>query len=127
MPPGNRRIQPSFTCGAQSRAQADSGIEAFLASRRIVFVDFTAAWCISCQANKKLVLERDAVARAFRAQRVVLLRADWTRRDPAITAELARHGRNGVPLYLVYRPGEPRPRVLPEILTPGIVLDAIGG
>ncbi len=93
---------------------------------RIVFVDFTAAWCISCQANKKLVLERDAVARAFRAQRVVLLRADWTRRDPAITAELARHGRNGVPLYLVHTPGSSAPRTLPELLTMDGVLSAIG-
>ena len=97
-----------------------------LGDGRIVFVDFTAAWCISCQANKKLVLERDAVARAFRAQRVVLLRADWTRRDPAITAELARHGRNGVPLYLVHTPGSSAPRTLPELLTMDGVLSAIG-
>jgi len=72
------------------------------------------------------VLERDAVARAFRAQRVVLLRADWTRRDPAITAELARHGRNGVPLYLVHTPGSSAPRTLPELLTMDGVLSAIG-
>ncbi|MGE0800429.1 MAG: protein-disulfide reductase DsbD family protein, partial [Lautropia sp.] len=93
---------------------------------RTVFVDFTAAWCISCQANKKLVLERDAVTRAFRDGEVVLLRGDWTRRDPAITAELAQHGRNGVPLYLVYTPGAAAPRVLPELLTSDIVLTAIG-
>ena len=53
------------------------------------------------------------------------LKADWTNRDPAITAELARFGRNGVPLYLVYRPGEPQPRILPELLTVGLVIDAL--
>ena len=97
-----------------------------VAAGRTVFVDFTAAWCISCQANKALVLSRDPVASEFVARDVVLLRADWTNRDAAITAELARHGRNGVPLYLVYRPGEAVARVLPEILTSAVVLDALG-
>lgn len=92
-----------------------------------VFVDFTAAWCVSCQANKRLALEREAVRTAFARARVLRLRADWTHRDPAITEALARHGRNGVPLYLLYRPGQSRPEVLPELLTPGIVLDALGG
>ena len=96
-----------------------------LARGRPVLVDFTAAWCISCQANKKLVLEREVVRRAFEAQEVTLLRADWTRRDPAITAELASFGRNGVPLYLVYHvAGEP-PLMLPELLTVDIVLAAL--
>ncbi len=93
---------------------------------RTVFVDFTAAWCVSCQANKALVLSRDPVAAEMRARNVLHLRADWTNRDAAITAELAAHGRNGVPLYLVYRPGEATPRVLPEILTSAIVLEALG-
>ena len=92
---------------------------------RTVFVDFTAAWCVSCQANKKLVLERDAVVQAMRERNVLALRADWTQRDPAITAALARHGRNGVPLYLVMRPGEAQARVLPELLTTSLVVDAI--
>ncbi|RPH46645.1 MAG: DUF255 domain-containing protein [Burkholderiales bacterium] len=106
-------------------AWSESAVERALADGRTVFVDFTAAWCVSCQANKKLVLEREAVTSAMRERGVVALRADWTQRDPAITAALARHGRNGVPLYLVLRPGEPRPRVLPELLTASIVLDAI--
>jgi len=96
-----------------------------LAAGRPVFVDFTAAWCVSCQANKKLVLETARVQQAFATHQVALFRADWTRQDPVITAELARHGRNGVPLYLVYRPGRPQPLVLPELLTAAIVLDAL--
>jgi thiol:disulfide interchange protein DsbD len=96
-----------------------------LAAGKPVFVDFTAAWCVTCQANKALVLERDAVAGEFERLGVVALRADWTHRDAAITAALARHGRNGVPLYLVYRPGGGPPTVLPELLTARVVLDAL--
>jgi thiol:disulfide interchange protein/DsbC/DsbD-like thiol-disulfide interchange protein len=111
--------------GLQWEAWSEGRIEQALAESRPVFVDFTAAWCVSCQANKKLVLERDAVVEAMRARGVVALRADWTQRDPAITSALARHGRNGVPLYLVYRSGAREPAVLPELLTVGIVLDAL--
>ncbi|NLD69834.1 MAG: DUF255 domain-containing protein [Limnobacter sp.] len=95
------------------------------AAGRPVFVDFTAAWCVSCQVNKKLVLDREAVVQAMQAAEVLRLRADWTSRDEEIGAELARHGRNGVPLYLLYRPGSTQPTVLPELLTPGIVAAAI--
>jgi thiol:disulfide interchange protein DsbD len=90
-----------------------------------VFVDFTAAWCVTCQANKQLALERQPVIEAFARSKVVTLRADWTQRDPAIAAALARHGRNGVPLYLVYHPGRVKPVVLPELLTAAIVIDAL--
>ena len=75
--------------------------------------------------NKKLVLEREPVNGEMQRRNVVRLRADWTHRDAAITAALARHGRNGVPLYLLYVPGEPAPRVLPELLTGGIVMQAL--
>ena len=94
---------------------------------RPVFVDFTAAWCVSCQVNKKLVLDRGPVVEAMRSADVLRLNADWTNRAPRITAELARHGRNGVPLYLVYLPRVEQPVVLPELLTNGIVLDALAG
>ena len=96
-----------------------------LAQGHPVFVDFTAAWCVTCQANKQLALERQPVIEAFARGKVVTLRADWTQRDPAIAAALARHGRNGVPLYLVYHPGRAKPLVLPELLTATIVINAL--
>jgi thiol:disulfide interchange protein DsbD len=125
---GGAKADPAAPSAASSDWQpwsADSVARA-LAQGRPVMVDFTAAWCISCQANKKLVLERQAVRRAFDANDVVLLRADWTLRDPAITAELARFGRNGVPLYLVYTSANEPPRLLPELLTVDVVLTALG-
>jgi thiol:disulfide interchange protein/DsbC/DsbD-like thiol-disulfide interchange protein len=121
------------SAGGPSRAAGRIGWEPWseqrvadaLADGRPVFVDFTAAWCVTCQANKALVLDRDAVTGEFERLRVVALRADWTHRDAAITAALARHGRNGVPLYLVYRPGSASAVVLPELLTARLVLDAL--
>ena len=103
-----------------SRARLDQLVDA----GQPVFVDFTAAWCVSCQANKKLVLEREDAIKAFAEKKVVLLRADWTRRDPEITAALAGFGRSGVPVYALYRPGKST-LVLPEILTPGGLREAL--
>jgi len=82
-----------------------------------VFIDFTAAWCVTCQFNKRTTLADAAVIADFEARGVALLRADWTRRDAAITAELARLGRNGVPVYVLYAPGTSAPQVLSEILS----------
>jgi len=94
------------------------------AGGKAVFVDFTAAWCVTCQVNKKVVLESRAVRAAFDKSGLVLMRADWTSRDPAITAALAEFGRSGVPVYALHVPGK-EPRLLPEILTERIVVDAI--
>jgi thiol:disulfide interchange protein DsbD len=91
-----------------------------------VFVDFTAAWCLSCQVNERVALQRPEVEQAFQTGNVVLLKADWTRHDEDITRALTALGRSGVPSYALYVPGESSPRLLPEALTPGIVLDAIG-
>ncbi|MEN9773491.1 MAG: Thiol:disulfide interchange protein DsbD [Pseudomonadota bacterium] len=96
-----------------------------LAAGRPVFVDFTAAWCVTCQVNKKAVLDRPPVVQAMHAAGVVRLKADWTRRDATITAELNRWGRSGVPLYLYFPAAGRPPRILPELLTDELVLAAL--
>jgi len=95
-----------------------------LAATKPVFVDFTAAWCVTCQVNKKLVLSDAEVKKAFAERGVELVRADWTRRDPTITQALAALGRQGVPVYVLYRPGK-EPMLLPEVLQRQTVLDAL--
>jgi thiol:disulfide interchange protein DsbD len=92
-------------------------VEQALRDGRPVFVDFTAAWCVTCQFNKRTTLGSADVLAAFDAKRVLLLRADWTRRDAAISAELARLQRSGVPVYALYAPGAAGPTLLSEILS----------
>lgn len=91
-----------------------------------VFVDFTADWCLTCQVNDRVALSRPEVQARFREEGVVLMKGDWTLRDEAITRALAGHGRQGVPLYVLYGRGADAPaRLLPEVLTPGVVLSAL--
>jgi thiol:disulfide interchange protein len=97
----------------------------FQSAGRPVFVDFTASWCLSCQVNERVALGRPEVQAAFAKANVVLLRADWTRHDEAITQALTALGRSGVPAYALYTPGDPDPQLLPEVLTPGIVTGAL--
>jgi thiol:disulfide interchange protein/DsbC/DsbD-like thiol-disulfide interchange protein len=92
---------------------------------RPVFVDFTAAWCITCQVNKSTTLNSSEVEAAFKAKNVLLLRADWTSPNAAIAAELAQLGRSGLPVYAFYLPGAVAPKLLPEVLTKAIILDAL--
>jgi thiol:disulfide interchange protein/DsbC/DsbD-like thiol-disulfide interchange protein len=94
-------------------------------SGKPVFVDFTAAWCVTCQVNKRVALNNPDVVKAFAAKDLTALKADWTRQDPRITAELAALGRNAVPVYAIYPPGGGAPHLLPEVLTPSIVLDEV--
>jgi thiol:disulfide interchange protein DsbD len=91
---------------------------------RPVFVDFTAAWCVTCQINKKATLSNVDVMADFAAHQVTLLRADWTRRDPAITNALTGLGRSGVPVYVLYAPNH-APVVLSELLSPAQIHDAL--
>ena len=90
-----------------------------------VFVDFTAAWCITCKFNEKAVLENSEVRDAFQRHNVVKLKADWTNGDPAITKLLQQFGRPGVPLYVLYPGKSQEPIVFPELLTKNILLDKL--
>jgi thiol:disulfide interchange protein DsbD len=111
--------------GAWQPWSADA-VQHALAAGQPVFVDFTAGWCLSCQVNERVALSRPEVMHAFGERNVALFKADWTREDPAITQALAALGRSGVPAYALYTPGQSAPALLPQVLTPGIVLDAIG-
>lgn len=113
--------------GAELQAEPYSSarVAALRAEGRPVFVNYTAAWCVSCQVNDKVALSTHAVAQAFARHKVAYLKADWTKRDGAIAAELASHGRAGVPLYLVYGTGGDDGVILPSILTPDIVVKAV--
>jgi thiol:disulfide interchange protein DsbD len=95
------------------------------AAGRPVFVNYTAAWCVSCQVNDKVAISTHAVEAAFARHKVAYLKADWTKRDAVIAAELASHGRAGVPLYLVYGKSGGDGVILPSILTPDIVVKAV--
>jgi thiol:disulfide interchange protein DsbD len=103
-----------------------AAVDAALDAGHPAFVDFTAAWCLSCKVNERVALETEAVRAAFARKHVALFRADWTHADPAISAALQAYHRDGVPLYLYYSPAaKDAPEILPEVLTPGLVLDAL--
>jgi thiol:disulfide interchange protein DsbD len=104
---------------------SQAAVDKYRTEGRPVFVDFTASWCLSCQVNERVALRTEAAEVAFKRANVALLKADWTERDDAIAQELTSLGRSGVPAYALYVPGSSEPTLLPEALTPGIVMDAL--
>jgi thiol:disulfide interchange protein DsbD len=126
-------LLPALGSAGPAPAPAQAGSEAFspgrLAALRAegqpVFVNMTAAWCVTCLVNERLALSSQSVRQAFSAHHVVYLKGDWTRSDPAITAYLKDFERDGVPLYVLYPGGEGAPEVLPQVLTEGAVLDRL--
>jgi thiol:disulfide interchange protein/DsbC/DsbD-like thiol-disulfide interchange protein len=121
-------VAPAARASTVAAAQPwdEAAVAAALAAGQPVFIDFTADWCLTCKFNERTVLARDEVRAAFARHQVAFFVADWTRRDERISAKLAEHGRAGVPLYLVISPSAPdRPEVLPELLTAGMVVQAV--
>jgi len=110
--------------GDQWQTWSPARVSELTSAGKAVFVDFTAAWCVTCQVNKRLVLNDAGVRDAFADRGVELVRADWTRRDPLIGQALNALGRQGVPVYVLYRPGK-EPLLLPEVLQKQTVLDAL--
>lgn len=110
----------------QWEAWSPERVEQLQREGRGIYIDFTARWCATCQVNKKLVFGSSKVRDYFREHKIVALKADWTNGDERITRALADHNRSAVPFNLVYRPGaaNAKPIVLPEVLTPEIVLQA---
>jgi len=123
-----------FEAQPPTDAMADSGWERFSPKRlealiadpeQAVLVNMTADWCVTCLVNERVALNTEAVRQSLSNNNIVYLKGDWTRRDPVITEYLARYERNGVPLYVVYPRNGGEPRVLPQILTPGLVVQAL--
>uniref|UniRef100_UPI002B265087 thioredoxin family protein n=1 Tax=Marinovum sp. TaxID=2024839 RepID=UPI002B265087 len=102
-----------------------ASLAAHVAEGKIVLVDVTADWCLTCKANKALVLDRDPVAAQLSGDAILAMQADWTRPDPAISAYLQSFGRYGIPFNAVYGPAAPNGIALPEILTETAIFEAI--
>jgi DsbC/DsbD-like thiol-disulfide interchange protein/cytochrome c biogenesis protein CcdA len=114
--PTNEIQWQNFSASAISKARQ---------SGHAVFLDFTAAWCINCQVNDRLVLQNPEVVRAFKDQGIIAFKGDWTKYDPAITQALASFGRDSIPVYVYYPPGSNSPVILPQLITPKIILEQV--
>lgn len=117
---------PASAVELPSEVWSPARVAGLRAEGRPVFVNFTAAWCVTCQVNEQVALSTRTVAEALKSSGAVYLKADWTNRDAAIAGALAEHGRAGVPLYLVYGSDGGPPVILPQLLTAGLVAEALG-
>jgi thiol:disulfide interchange protein DsbD len=115
---------PTSVVEAGAEPFSPSRLAALRAEGRPVFVNMTAAWCVTCLVNERVAISSDAVRQAFSERRVTYLKGDWTRQDPQITDFLRENGRDGVPLY-VYYPPHGQPTVLPQILTENMLLSEL--
>jgi thiol:disulfide interchange protein len=122
---GAARAHSAEISGLPSQAYSSALLTDLRKQNRPVFVNATAAWCITCLVNEKVAFSSAEVRSAFARRNIAYLVADWTNRNPEITALLQAQGRSGVPLYLYYAPGAARAVVLPQVLTPGEILTAI--
>jgi thiol:disulfide interchange protein DsbD len=117
---------PAAADAAGTEPFSDARLATARAEGKPVFVNITAAWCVTCLVNERVALDSPSVQRAFADHGVIYLKGDWTRQDPGIARFLHEHGREGVPLYLLFpAPGAGEPVTLPQLLTPGIVLAAL--
>jgi len=119
-PPADAIVQSESALGYEAYTAAR--LAALRADGRPVFINATAAWCITCLVNERVALSSVALTDAFAEKKVASLKADWTNRDSEVTALLSAQGRSGVPLYLYFAPGAERPVVLPQILTESTLL-----
>jgi thiol:disulfide interchange protein DsbD len=118
--------EPSATDEIEWKPFSLADIEQRVRRGETVFIDFTADWCWNCKVNERTVLQSEAVRRKMRELRVTAIRADWTNRNPEITQMLHKFGRSGVPFYVIFPAGRlTEPIVLPELLTPGLVIRAL--
>lgn len=108
-------------------AYTPSQLDKLRQSKQPVFINYTAAWCITCLVNERVALSQPEVLAAFQQKGVALVKADWTNRNADITESLSKFGRSGVPLYVLYPAGleQSEPVILPQVLTPNIVRDAV--
>jgi thiol:disulfide interchange protein DsbD len=105
---------------------SEARLAELVAQGKPVFIDFTADWCLSCKVNEKVAFSSGEVRAKFKDLGIVALKADWTLRDDKIAKVLAGYGRNSIPLYVIYDGSSgAKPTLLPEVLSPGILLDAL--
>jgi thiol:disulfide interchange protein DsbD len=128
--PGDRQAETSLDSinpnsnGPDAIAFTPEKLDAAI-SKGMVFVNFTAAWCITCKVNDGLAIDTKVTKQLFEKFSVTYMKADWTNEDPLITSALAEYGRLGVPLYLLFPKGGARAEVLPQILTQNMLLEAV--